>query len=371
VFVGDLTGPTKFYGMQDLLGLESVAAYYNDHGGIGGRHIVITKLSDNGDPTTAVSVLLQYLSSHPKPDWVYGGTESDETAALVPVFKREHLLGGGLGAIQCYTTADKDCPTQFFDGGPPTASGAPIANYILQHHFKKAGFLLETLDTCNPNDLPAAAQLKAAGIPTKTVTFPITALSVTPEVQELKASGADVMVVCAFGPPTAYAAKARSALAWNAHIVYDLAAASSDLTKLIPASDLSDSVEEIFRPMNACLSLQSVDTLLSEAKQFGGYPEGGLLDTAAFAWDEIVQVHNAAAQAGSTDQAALINALINLNSTAQTDPLLLLNAKFKYTNTNHANELATAADFYMVAPAPVVNGQVSCASGSASSSSSS
>jgi branched-chain amino acid transport system substrate-binding protein len=369
LFIGDLTGATKSFGEQDLLGLETAADYDNAHGGIDGHPVAITKVSDNGDPSTAVSVLLSYLGSHPKPNWTYAGTESDEAAALVPVIKRVGILAGGLGANACFMTASSQCPTAFFAGPTLPIITGSVADYIEAHHYKKAGFLLDSLDACTGVDTLTAQSLKAHGIPYTISTFPISAVSLLPELDKLKTAGDDVVVFCTLGPSAGYAAKARAELNWNVPVVDDIVAASTDITKLVPASDLNNTVEELFRPVDGCLHLPGVTELLAEAKKYGGYPVGGALDDAAFAWDEMILLRDVANQAGSIDQSALVNGLNNLGSAASNDPLLLLDPTLRYSSANHADAAATPADMLMVPAGPIVNGQVVCGSSSSASSS--
>src|SRR5580692_8227462 len=52
VMVTDQTGPYSIYGKQYYTALEAAAAYFNTKGGIGGHHITITDLNDNGDEAT-------------------------------------------------------------------------------------------------------------------------------------------------------------------------------------------------------------------------------------------------------------------------------------------------------------------------------
>jgi hypothetical protein len=193
---------------------------------------------------------------------------------------------------------------------------------------------------------------------------------VTPEVQNLKADGADVMVVSALGPAVGYALKARSELGWNVPIVFDAVSASEDITKVAPQSEWQGTIGEVLRPVDGCLNLTGVQTMLEEAKQFGGIPANGALDVPGYAWDEFIQVHNAAAQAGSTDFQALLNAENHLNSTAAADPLLILDQKLAWTGEIHGDVLATAGDLQLIPVAPVQNGQVICSTNPSASSNS-
>jgi branched-chain amino acid transport system substrate-binding protein len=60
VMVADTSGPTKVYGTVDVASIQESAKYWNARGGILGHPITVTVLNDNGDETTAVSVLDQY-----------------------------------------------------------------------------------------------------------------------------------------------------------------------------------------------------------------------------------------------------------------------------------------------------------------------
>jgi ABC-type branched-subunit amino acid transport system substrate-binding protein len=371
ICVCDLTGPTKFYGSQDLLGMQAAAEYWNAHGGIGGRKIVVSGLSDNGDPTTAVSVLLSYLSSHPKPDWTFAGSESNETQALIPLVRKEHLLAGGLSdsSGQCTGHADTLCPSQFLVGDPQVFLGEAIAKYIEDHHYGNVGILQDSLDASAAIQGQVKKSLEAAGVKVTVATFPITAVSVTPEVAKLKSAGAQVLSISALGPAAGYAAKARSELGWNVPAIYDVVASSQDITKVAPTSQLMNSVEEVFRPENGSLTLPGLQPMLDGMKPYGGLPPGAAVNVAAFAWDEFVALHEAAAQAGSTDQAALISAENNLSSSASTNSFYLLSPKTIWTTTVHNNNGAAVSDLYFVPVGPLVNGQVASTSSSASSSS--
>jgi branched-chain amino acid transport system substrate-binding protein len=364
LYIGDLTGPTKLFGEQDWRGLQASAAYWNARGGIAGHKIVLTSMSDNGDATTAVSDLLQYVSSHPKPDWVYGGSESDELEALIPVLKRENLMAGGLndGTLECGSNAATNCPTAFWLGSTEAVETQAVANYMKAHGYKKVGLLEQVLAYTESEGASLQKALTADGISSTVATFPSTQVSLTPEVAKLKGQGADVLFVAALGAPAGYAADARADLNYNVPIVYDLASSSADLTKLIKASELHNTTEEIFRSNNASLNLPGAAAFQAALKPYGGVPADGALDTLAFAWDDLVALHDAGQQAGSDSPSALEAAENNLNSAGQSDPLYLLDPHVKWTPSDHDNSAGTPADFYIVPVGPVVNGQVGSAS---------
>lgn len=361
LFIGDLTGQTKFLGTQDLTGLKAAAAYWNAHGGgIAGHHIAITSVSDNGDPTTAVSDLLQYLGSHPKPNWVYAGSESNEIDALIPVLKREKLMGASLNDSTglCSTNAQTVCPTTFWLGSQPIDQTKAASAYFKAKGFKKVGILAEGLAYTQAESTQLVKSLAAVGIQSVLATFPPTQVSVTPEVSELKSKGVDSMFVAALGPAVGYALHARAALGWNVPIVFDLAASSSDITTLAPAAQIKNTFEEIFRSNNASLHLPGAAALIAASKPYGGITKGDALDTLAFAWDDLVALHAAGQQAGSDSPTALVAADSNLNAAGQSDPMYLLDPHVKWTPSDHDTVGASPADYYFVPVGPLVNGQV-------------
>jgi ABC-type branched-chain amino acid transport systems, periplasmic component len=88
LYVGGLTGPYQSPVSAQVKGLEVGADYVNENGGIRGRKIVIETLDSQGDPTRAVSLLQEALSSDDPPDFVIPSGISAETLAMLPVLTR-------------------------------------------------------------------------------------------------------------------------------------------------------------------------------------------------------------------------------------------------------------------------------------------
>ena len=226
------------------------------------------------------------------------------------------------------------------------------------HGFKRVGLLAESnADTQNETSL-IAQYLKADGIQSDTKTFPATAVSVAPELSALKSDGDDALFAAALGPAVGYAAKAHSEFDPSVPLIFDEDAASSDITQAAPASELKGAVEEIYNPQDAKLSLPGATALINGSKQFGGIPTGGALDVPAYAWDDLVSLHDAAQQAHSVSETALIQAMNNLSASAQSDPLYLLDKRVQFTQANHENVAASIGDYSIVPVGPLANGQV-------------
>ena len=76
-------------------------------------------------------------------------------------------------------------------------------------------------------------------------------------------------------------------------------------------------------------------------------------------WQDLLLVHDAAAQAKAISVPALTNALENLSPAAQNDPLNMSGIGIKFTKDVHENVSPKAVATYEVVPTgPIVNGLV-------------
>lgn len=355
--IGDTTGVTKVNGITQLAGIDGAAAYLNAHGGIDGHHVNVAHVSDNGDPTTAVSVLVQYLSSHPAPAMVSAGNEGGDAAGLIPVLAKKKVFAMALndGNSQCLTDSQVTCPNEWTEGAPGIDYMYAVASFFKAHGVKKVGILEEQIDFTENETPDIEKALKEQGLSYSVAEFPATALDLTPEVSALKGAGATGVFNEALLAPAGYALEARAKLNWSAPMVFDIAASSADLTKLAPASDIKNAYEDIFWCMDPKQSNAAVAALLQYIKPFNPSPEI-TLDTEADGWDELFTLDDAVkAAGGSLNVNALDAAMLKL---PPSDPMRLFSHKLGFTSTDHENVLASASDFSIVPAGPLKNGQV-------------
>jgi branched-chain amino acid transport system substrate-binding protein len=358
-FDADTTGPLKAYGMQDLNGLKSVVKYLNANGGIDGHQITMTAQSSNGDPSTAVSNLVKYLSSNPKPNFVFSGTAGDETAAMIPVMARMGLLGASVndGSNQCAKNSQTTCPTFFTVAAPSDVPQESVGNFMASKGYKKVG-IIALNEAFTQTETPAVTTaLKSHGISVTTSSFPQSATSVVAEMQELKQAGAQAVYAEVLGAPAGYVAEARAKLGWNVPIVYDLAASSLDITKLAPASDLKNTFELVFRTNEPKIAakLPGIQALISGAKAYGGVGGPIPVNISAFPWDDMLVVAAGAKAAGSIEAKAIMG---GMEQAPITNPELALNATQKYTAATHENLGALPSEYPVVPVAPIANGLI-------------
>jgi ABC-type branched-subunit amino acid transport system substrate-binding protein len=347
----------KLYGDDQLVGLEGAVAYYNAHGGIDGHHVTVKHVSDNGDPTTGVSVLLQQLESGSPPTMVWAGSVAVDNSALIPVLakKKQFAIALGDGNNQCLKNSTVTCPNEWTLADPYSTSLVSAASWMKSKGFKKVGILQET-DTQSEAETPFIEQaLTREGIPHTIATFPSSVTGLTPELQALKASGATAVFFEGIGAPAGYALSGRAQLGWKVPLTFDVAGAAIDLTKLVPAADTKDAYEDIYREQSPADKSVGITNLLKYSKPYGNVTAVPL-DVASTGWDAVVALNDAVKEdGGSLAVNDLDAAMLKL---PPTDPERTFTTKLGYTTADHENVLASPKDYLVVPVGPVTGGQV-------------
>ncbi len=357
--IESLSGAQAAAGAAENAGFPAAAAYINSHGGILGHKVVVTTVNDNSDPTTAVSDLQSYLSSHAKPDVIFPGTSDLEATALLPILAQDDILSFHGSALSTYETTSQT-PEAYTILGPVTVQEQTIANYLQSKGYKTAGILSEGIAFTQEETAPLQSALKSVGITSTVASFPATALNVVPEMAKLQASKPQVLIIEALDEPAGYALKARAQLNWTVPVVGDPAFGDSSVSSLVPTADLTNVSAVIFK-CNEYLPVaqrsQGLTSFLTYAKPYlTGLAAQQPVNLSATAWDGLLLIQNAAKQAGSIDTTALVNALNNLKVTQNS--LYAIYAGIRFTATDHEN-LATTISDYAVAPVgPVVGGLI-------------
>jgi branched-chain amino acid transport system substrate-binding protein len=361
VMVSDLSGPTKVYGAIDAAALKGTAAYLNQRGGIIGHPIATTVLNDNGDETTAVSVLDQYLASHPKPNMVFPGSSGIDAGGLIPLVKRDNILGFGVAdsGTACLTNAQTTCPTAFVAGGPAKWQGITAAAWFKQHHYANVGVLQEEDAFSESETPPLQAALKTDGIKSTVASFSPTAVNVTPEISQLRAAGAQAIFAEVLAAPAGYAASGRASLGLVSKVplVFDPGGASEDITKLGSAANLKNAYEETEFENVPALKVPARSLLIKYSKPYGGVTSQPV-SIGAVPWQVLITLRDAAEQAKSIDQSDLINALNNLSPQAQKDALNIFARSVAFTKSVHENAANLTSAWDVVPVGPVQNGLV-------------
>ncbi|MCW2994571.1 MAG: Extracellular ligand-binding receptor [Conexibacter sp.] len=355
LWVGDTTGPLKAYGDVQLAGVRGAAEYYNSRGGIAGHRVVVHAVSDNGDPTTAATVLTRELASS-TPTMVWAGSVSSDSAAMIPILARRRVFAIGLvdGQAQCRVDAATKCPNFWSLANPTSVAQQGVVDWIKARHFTRVGLLEETTPFSvseTPHFLRAAG---AAGLTVKTASFPASAVDLGPQLQALHRAGSEVIYAEGLGTAQ-YALTARADLDWNVPVVFDSSASAVDITKLATPANVVDAFEAPLYEQDARLpnpGLRTMTTWAGRHAKVTALP----LSVTSTGWDAVVTFNTAVTQAGgSLDVAKLNAAMLHL---PPTDPLRTLTHKLGWTADSHENVLGAPEDYAVIPVGPLVNGRV-------------
>jgi branched-chain amino acid transport system substrate-binding protein len=305
------SGPTAIYGNAETDGLEAAAAYYNARGGILGRQISITVANDNSDPATAAAILTKQLSSDPsKWTMVWAGEEGTVSAALVPILKRYDIFGSFVddGAGACATASA--CPNLFMQSPPINVAEVADAAALKKAGYTKVGIISDqaTYDQTELSYMGPA--LAKEGIQYTTVSFPPSAVSLTPEMSELKGDGVQAVFALALGPAAGYVLTARAQLGWSIPVEFDVTGSSTDISSLVPGSELTDVTETI----QYCEDINHDNPAFAAMVKYAPQPLAGnvICSIAGDGWGGMVLLADAAAKARSLTANALGDAAQNL-----------------------------------------------------------
>jgi branched-chain amino acid transport system substrate-binding protein len=338
------SGATAIFGQQETLGMEAAAAYYNAHGGILGRKIHITVANDNSDPSTATQIAIQQLAGNSgKYSMVWVGEEGTVSAALIPIVKRYNLFATSVNDGNSACLQANACPTLFTQAGPISAGEVTDTAALKKAGYTNVGVIAEQ-GTYDQSELQyMLPDLKAAGIKYTLVTFPPTAVSLTPEMSQLKSAGAQAVFAMTLGPAGGYVLSARAALGWNVPVYFDVAGSTVDLASLVPKSDTSNVTETI----QYCEDIKHNIPAFNELMHYAPTKLAVNLSCplAGDGWGGVVLLADAAKAAGSLDANSLIKASEGLKITSNE----VSNPEKCWTSTNH-EDVCQGPSYYEVVP---------------------
>jgi branched-chain amino acid transport system substrate-binding protein len=338
------SGATAIFGSQETLGMQAAAAYYNAHGGILGRKVNVVVENDNSDPSTATQIATQALSGNSgKYSMVWVGEEGTVSAALIPIVKRYDLFATAVNDGNSACLQASACPTLFTQAGPIAAGETADTAALKQAGYTHIGVIAEQ-GTYDQSELQyMLPDLKAAGIKYTEVTFPPTAVSLTPEMSQLKSAGAQAVFAMTLGPAGGYVLSGRAALGWNVPVQFDVAGSTVDVASLVPKGDTSNVKETI----QYCEDIQHNIPAFGELTQYAPHKLAGNISCpiAGDGWGGIVLLADAAKAAGSLDANSLIKAAAGLKITSNE----VSNPQKCWTSSNHEDG-CQGPSYYEIVP---------------------
>jgi branched-chain amino acid transport system substrate-binding protein len=352
----DFTGALQAATTAEVLGLKAAITDINAKGGINGREVRLETQNDQNDPTTAVNLLQQRLSSGKRPDAVYPGGSSAVTQAMLPILTREKILSTDATSSDALNKPS-DFPYHF---GVSQLASAPLPAFIAELQgkgYKKIGMIFANSATGQNTEASFSKGIKAAGMDFTSVSYDEKALDMTPQLQQLQATNPDAVIYSAFGTPTLYVLKSRNQMGWDIPFYADQIAAAFAYAKNMQPSELKN----VFIQTSAAYLKGGVASnwpLLTHFTELVKAEEGGPaslsatgVGLAAVGYNALMMVKVGADQAGSDDAEAIAKALESMKPVTPF-PFLSFgpNGEFggyQYTSTNHFPTLKTEAFEYV------------------------
>lgn len=330
------SGPLAAVTSAEVQGLQAGTAFVNAHGGIDGKTVKLTVKNDNADPTTAANLVQSALSGGSKPDLVYAGTTSNETAAILPILTQNKILSIQTSVSDATIDPSKN-PYAFSLASRPADFASELAAALGKHYpnVKKIGIIIG-------NDVNGSTNLanEKKALEAKSYTLdiqqynPANTVDMTPQLQRLKADNPDLLVAGGFGAVAGYILKSRGKLGWNIPLVGDASFSSNALPTLASAAELKGvsvlvQKSEIYKPLSQ--QNTAFKTLFNTVKpsESASVP----FNLYAFGWDDLVLAKVAGDQAKAVDAESMTKALENLSDPS--DPNFILGS-YKYSAQQHS-----------------------------------
>jgi branched-chain amino acid transport system substrate-binding protein len=355
----DFTGALQQFTQAEQIGIEAGIKVINSEGGILGREVVLQTQNDQNDPTTAVNLLQQRLSSGKKTDAIYPGGSSAVSLALEPVLTQNKIL-----ATDATSSDALNVPAKYpYFFGVSTLASTPVPSFIaaLQSKgYKKIGMIFANNATGQTTEASFSKGIKAAGLGFTSVSYSQNSLDMTPQLQQLKAAGVDAVIYNSFGTDTLYIIKSRNQMGWNTEPFYaDQTAAAYAYSKNFQPADLKNVFIQTSNGFLAggvevgwTLLHNFIDTVKTES---GGPAEllangAGL---AAVGYNAIMMAKLGVTLANSTDADAVKTALENISGKMPSPfPFLSFGptaqfGNYSYSTTNHFPTLQPTAFAYV------------------------
>ena len=340
-----------------VLAAKAGAAEVNAEGGIDGHKVVITVSDDGGNPTTAVTNLLDAIHSGAKPDLYLDAGPSPLSAAVLPILKANDILS--MNTAPTTTSADpSDFPLNFDLSPGPSDYVKGFIPTMKAAGYKKVGIIHggDAYGTLLGGALQSA--FTGAGFTvTSNQQYDVTALSMTPELQAIQASKPDVLIMDAYGPPVGYLLKSLQQLGWNIPILADNSVSATSLISTPAPAGFEGTalVKNLKMQVFNSTEYSPSDTLVNTAvKQMTGLGKISSTLILAYNYDALLLVAAAAKTAQSTDPSAIAKELVSPSVLEGAHTAII--SRYQYTAALHSPQ-PNPSEFAFISPSLVVNGQ--------------
>ncbi|GAA4204114.1 ABC transporter substrate-binding protein [Microbispora amethystogenes] len=238
-FSGDYSGAVSTNNASIDAGIKIAAEEFNAAGGVEGRKIVVETANDQNDPTKAVSLLQQRLSSGTKPDLVYPGSSSAVSLSLLPILTRQKILSVG-GTVSTLLNDPAKYPYHFGISSPGKDYAPALISEAKAKGYKKIAMLYSNDATGQSSAEIYKAAVEGAGMEFAEARYEATALDMTSQLNQLRAQDPDALILNGYGAAALYVMRSRAQIGWDVPSYCDQLASGFPYLKNLDANQLKN-----------------------------------------------------------------------------------------------------------------------------------
>ena len=330
----------------------------NAAGGILGREVVIEVIDDTADPTVAVTRLRELMASDERPQVVMNSGPSTVADAMLPILTEEKVLSFNIGPTP--TSGDPAVSPYNFDlsASVPDYLGS-FVNEVGARGYENVAILHGSSAYGELFGSQSEEKLVEAGF---TVTgnqgYDNAALDMTAQLESLRATNPEVLILDAYGAPLGYVLQGVERLGWDIPIMGNTSVAATGLVTSEPPNGVlgTDQVAnltmQVFKSTKYDASATGVNEAVDRMMAAGDILSSLIL---AYNYDAMLLMKAAAESVGSLDDVDALAAAL-LEEPVQKAANTQMISWYRFTADSHTPHVAPE-DFLFISPGPLVKGQ--------------
>lgn len=339
-FNGDLSAsPSAQSGAAGVLGIQAAIEDINAAGGINGKKLALVIRDDQSQPPKSIQNISDLIDNE-KVAAVFGPTNSGNAMAWKHIMNQKKVVSMGMiGGGTDITKPMGGDNYMFRVSMVDREQVAGLMAYVKKAGYKKVGLLAETtgFGSGGLKDLQEIGKLQDLDMPSAE-RFAVGDTDMTSQLNKLKASGADVLMIWAQGTPTAQIIRSMEKVNWFPPV---LSSWSADNITFFDAAGKNLAEKPIF--MRTML-----DPVTPKQKELFERTKAKLAAPSAFSfvvhgYDAVQLIAASIKQAGGTDGEKMRAALEDLK-----DPVQGAMKTYNKPFSKAQHEALTAADFSFI-----------------------
>jgi branched-chain amino acid transport system substrate-binding protein len=216
--IAPLSGGSSDFGTSVRIGAELAVKEINEVGGYLGRKLELVVRDDKANPDEGRKAA-EDLVLKEKVDYTIGYCNTGVAMKSLDVFQdNKHLLMVPCSQGTAVTSKYPPAQSMIFRVAPPDAINARflVTDIVERRKLKRVAILADSTGYGDGGVKDITAELAARGLkPVHVARFGLGVVSLTEEMKEARAAGAEALVVYTVGPEQAAAVRSRAAIGWK------------------------------------------------------------------------------------------------------------------------------------------------------------